>query len=292
MNLPFTTSESEDQSSTSEDKSETSLQTQIISVISKLGENISESSTSNERGSVNYYFDVITVGIFAVLYQLYPYSKKPHIGLLDWKRFRNEKQNLKELNSPITVDVFVIRLISLGSILGIAGIFIGYALSQVAAPLLITIDFGFSSVPLWIRVWVEENISLILSIIFVPLFCFSMVAVVFYSMTSWLGYKVREKKREIDDIYPQAVKYQYALAQSGANVKDLIYTTANQGKNYGVFSEEMQDIVNYVERDNKNLLDAIDKKSSETVSQNFAELLKDYSTVLEQGADNGIVDVL
>jgi len=278
----------------------------VNSFLSLLSINISTLKLSNEKGSLNYYFDMFFVGVFTILYKLYVFLTQKtriiygkltrqevtidrdypaHWGLISFDNFNEVKSLLNELNYPITIDIWVARVISIGLFLATSLTVLGYWIGTVLSEVLVEIPFNLSGIPLWIRIWAEQNVFLLVVVPFMTIMFFFGIAFSYFSFKQWVSYRVREKTRRIKNIYPQGVKYQYSLAESDASVKDIIYLTAQQVNNYGEFANEMRYIVQYVEIDNMNLGDAVEKRANETRSKDVEQLLKQYAVVLESGSD-------
>lgn len=255
----------------------------FVKFMQLLGENIWRRDQDNERGSLNFYFDMLTVGIANIIYKAYPFADESHTQKLSFDNFKGFKNNLDRLNSEITTDLYVIRTLMVSAIGGILGIVFGFYISRILAQELADVSLGLTALPTWLRIWGAENYEIIV----IPLVTVSIglivAGVIYYFVKQYLAYLVREMNRQIRDIYPQGVKFMYALSVTGATVKDIIYTTADQKKNYGIFAEEMEDIRQKIEKENTNLVDAMEQKASETSSRYIEELLKDLVTVVESG---------
>lgn len=255
----------------------------FVKFMQLVGENIWRRDQNNKRGSLNYYFDMVTVGIANIIYKAYPFSEESHTQKLPFDNFNEFKKNLERIDSEVTVDLYVIRTLMISAIGGFLGIVFGYFVARLLATELSDLTLGLTALPTWLRVWGAENYEIIV----IPLVTVSIglivAGVIYYIIKQYLAYLVREMNREIRDIYPQGVKFMYALAVTGATVKDIIYTTADQKKNYGIFATEMEDVRQKIEKENVNLVDAMEQKAAETSSRYIEELLKDLVTVVESG---------
>ena len=253
-------------------------------ILERMGDNVANMYQDNQRGTLNFYFDMITVGLANLLYKLYPYSDENHTQKLSFDNFTKFKQTLAQIDSEVTVDVYVIRTIAVSSIGAIAGIVFGYLLSTRVVGVLGNVTVEGTQIPVWIQLIIMDNYELFVIPFITLSVALSVGGAIYYMAKQYLSYRVRERNRSIRDIYPQGVKFMYALSVTGANVKDIIYKTADQKQNYGVFSEEMEDIRQMIEKENINLVDAMKLKADEH-NEYIEDLLKDLVTVVESGVE-------
>lgn len=210
--------------------------------------------------------------------------------LEDYEFTENVRRDLIKSNNPKTVEMYLSKGLGLGVIVGV----VLWIVTLISVYSMISTGVIPSDLSTGLHVPSKQLAAFIKAIKIPALLFISGLVMGLTGFGSVFGYFIfkpkldaNARKREINQLLPDAISYMYALSIGGLNQIEILEAIANADETYGEVSEEFKILLQETHKFDTDYRTAINNQASQTPSEQFSRFLSDMLSVLNTGGDIG-----
>ena len=201
------------------------------------------------------------------------------------EQFRDMRMSLRQARIPISYEMYLSNAVFYSVVAGIFGAVMGLVIAYVIVAIVGLPDrithITFTRETAWLLQYKTISIA-----VFIVLFLGGLFGFITYMLfLVYPGFRVGERKGEIDKNLPYAVTYMYALSRGGMNLIEIFRSLSKCASTYGEVSKEMDVIIRDMDYFGNDLRTALQSICDATPSSNFRDLMHNLLTVIDSGGD-------